>query len=455
MNRDSKAASATADDSAVDLTAPSTSTFAATLTSPSIIVPAPPAPRLAANAWLGQYQLIRELGSGGMGIVFEAEDECLHRRVALKVLRADLPAPDVARERFLREARAMAAIESDHVVTVFNVGEASGRPYMAMQLLDGESLESLLERAPRLPVAESARIGREIALGLAAAHARGVIHRDVKPGNIWLESSGRVKLLDFGLALPRDGSHLTQTGFIIGTPAYMAPEQARAEPLDGRSDLFSLGVILYVALTGEQPFAGPDTLAVMRSLELHYPARVNVRRPDVPAAFSNLVMELLAKDRKDRPASVATVADRLGRSEIIHLTHLPVAPPALPEPPPPPVPYNPLLPARSAGAGGVSTFVRTSFVVACAAVAGVIYWQATNYGQLSIDSDLADAEIQIRQNGHLKQTSLKDRQFDLRPGRYELILQRPRDGHKLNRTVIEVRRRGHETVRVIRDPALR
>src|SRR5262245_49881086 len=184
MNRDSKAASVTADGSAVDLTAASTSTFAATLTSPSIIAPVT---RLADNAWLGQYQLIRELGSGGMGIVFEAEDECLHRRVALKVLRTDLPAPNVARERFLREARAMAAIESDHVVTIFNVGEASGRPYMAMQLLDGESLESLLERAPRLPVAEAARIGREIALGLAAAHARGVIHRDVKPGNVWLE----------------------------------------------------------------------------------------------------------------------------------------------------------------------------------------------------------------------------------------------------------------------------
>ena len=457
MNRDSKAASATADDSAVDLTAPSTSTFAPTLTSPSLVVPAPRAARLVPSAWLGQYQLIRELGSGGMGIVFEAEDEWLHRRVALKVLRTDLPAQEVARERFLREARAMAAIESEHVVTVFNVGEASGRPYMAMQLLDGESLETHLERAPRLPVPEAARIGREIALGLSTAHAKGILHRDVKPGNVWLESTGRVKLLDFGLALARDGSHLTQTGFIIGTPAFMAPEQARSEPLDARSDLFGLGVILYVALTGEQPFAGPDTLAVMRSLELHYPARVNVRRPDVPAAFSNLVMELLAKERKDRPASSAAVADRLGRSEITHLTHLPIAPPAVPEPPAPVVPYNPLLPARPADPGAVASFVRTLFLLAAVAVAVYAFWHfhVTNYGQLAIDTDIADAEVQIRQNGHLKQTSVKDRRFELRPGTYELVLQKPREGYKLNRTVVEVRRRGQETVRVMRDSSQR
>ncbi|MDW8263686.1 MAG: serine/threonine-protein kinase, partial [Phycisphaerales bacterium] len=174
--------------------------------------------------------------------------------VALKVLRPDLPPEQMSRDRFLREARAMASIDHENVCTIYQVDEADGRPFMAMQMLLGETLERRLERDGRLPVAEAARIGREVALGLAAAHAKGIIHRDIKPANIWLEAgTGRVKLLDFGLALPRDSVHLTRSGFVIGTPAFMSPEQARGEPLDARSDLFSLGVVLYLATTGERP----------------------------------------------------------------------------------------------------------------------------------------------------------------------------------------------------------
>ncbi|HVK07726.1 MAG TPA: serine/threonine-protein kinase, partial [Gemmataceae bacterium] len=207
--------------------------------------PAPPPPKF------GTYRSVRELGSGGMGVVYEAEDEWLHRRVALKVLRTDLPSEQRARDRFLREARAMAAVDDDHVVHIYQVGEQDGRPYMAMQLLEGETLESRLRREPRLPPREAARIGREIALGLAAAHAKGLVHRDVKPSNVWLEApTGRVKLLDFGLALLRNGADLTTSGFVIGTPTYMSPEQARGEDLDGRTDLFSLGAILYQMTTG-------------------------------------------------------------------------------------------------------------------------------------------------------------------------------------------------------------
>ena len=282
---------------------------------------------------LGQYRLVRELGAGGMGLVFEAEDEWLNRRVAIKVLRSDLSAEQVARERFFREARAMAAVEHENVCTVYQVNEADGRPYMAMQFLTGESLEARLERDRRLPVAEAARIGREMAAGLAAAHAKGLVHRDVKPANIWLESgTGRVKLLDFGLAMDRDNAHLTHSGFVIGTPAFMSPEQARGEPLDGRSDLFSLGVILYLMTTGDRPFDGATAMTVMRNLELHHPVRANVRRVDVPAPFSNLIMQLLTKDRKDRPASATLVADRLVRPEMVRPTHLPVAPPQVPSP---------------------------------------------------------------------------------------------------------------------------
>jgi len=450
MVRDPNPFPPAADDSVVDLTSSGTSSDSGT---PTIGFPPPVAAdkiELVPGVRLGQYQLLRPLGAGGMGIVYEAEDEWLHRRVALKILRTDLPAEQVARERFLREARAMAAIESDHVVTVFNVGDVRGRPYMAMPLLTGESLEARLDRERLLSPAEAARIGREVALGLTAAHARGLVHRDIKPGNIWLEAgTGRVKLLDFGLALVRDSSHLTHSGLVIGTPAYMSPEQVRAEPLDGGSDLFSLGVTLYLALTGERPFAGTDALAVLRSLELHFPARVNVKRPDVPAALSNLVMELLAKDRKDRPSSAAVVAERLARPEVTRLTYLPAAPP--PVPTTPAVTADPDWPPQSSDPNRMFVRVVSLIGLAVLALAGYAYYQATNYGRLSIETDVPDAVVEVRQDGQLKQTSRRERELDLRPGTYELILVSPKDGHRLTKTTVDVRRSGQATTRVVRE----
>jgi len=454
MVRDPNPPPLIADDSVVDLTSSGTSSDSGT---PTIGFRPPVADdkiELGPGARLAQYRLLRPLGAGGMGVVYEAEDEWLHRRVALKILRADLPAEEIARERFVREARAMAAIENDHVVTIYGVGEVGGRPYMAMPLLTGESLEARLDRERMLAPAEAARIGREAALGLAAAHARRLIHRDVKPGNIWLEAgTGRVKLLDFGLALVRDSAHLTHSGIVIGTPAYMSPEQVRAEPLDGQSDLFSLGVTLYLALTGERPFAGSDALAIMRSLELHYPARVNVKRPDVPAALSNLVMELFAKDPKDRPASAMLVAERLARPEVTRLTYLPTAPPTVPVAPT--TTNDPEWPPQSSDPN--RTFVRVVCLIGLAvmALAGYAYYQATNYGRLSIETEVPDAVVEIRLDGQFKQTSRKEREFELRPGTYELVLVSPKDGHRLTKTVIDVRRSGQSTSRVVRDMPLR
>jgi len=334
-----------------------------------------------------------------------------------------------------------------------------------MQLLAGETLETRLARAQRLAPAEAARVGREVAAGLAAAHAKGLVHRDVKPSNVWLEAgTGRVKLLDFGLALAREQSHptqpgdvrsgLTQPGFVIGTPAFMSPEQARGQVLDGRSDLFSLGIILYLMTTGERPFDGPTALAVMRNLEMHQPARVNVKRPDVPAAFSNLIMELLAKDPKDRPPSADVVAVRLARPEVTRPTHLPVAPPASLVRPRPPV---------FSAAGGRETspppprptarLVRVGFLSAIAVLSLGAFWYFdwSNYGRLEIDPVVPDAEVQIRQGGQLRFVSLADRTFDLRPGTYELVLLRPPTDYKLTRTTVEVGRGARETVRVVRD----
>ena len=409
---------------------------------------------LQPGARLRQYRLLRELGSGGMGIVYEAEDEWLGRRVALKVLRMDLPAQEMARERFLREARAMASIEHENVCTIYQVDEAEGRPFIAMQFLVGETLEIRLEREQRLTPPEAARIGREIALGLAAAHARGLVHRDVKPANIWLEEgTGRVKLLDFGLALACDNPHLTHSGFVIGTPAFMSPEQARGEPLDGRSDLFSLGIVLYLATTGERPFDGPTAMAVMRNLELHYPGRVNVKRVDVPPAFSNLIMELLSKERKDRPYSAESVAARLGRPEITRPTHLPVAPPAANPTAPPTLPRDagyyipPRPPVHSTSA------MRLLFMVAMASVvfAALWYFHFSNYGRIVIQPHGPDTEVQIRHNQQIKYTSVQDREFEVRPGTYELVLVRPKSGYKLTRSTIRVGRGNREVVEVVRD----
>jgi serine/threonine protein kinase/tetratricopeptide (TPR) repeat protein len=263
--------------------------------------------------WLGHYRILKVLGQGGMGVVLLAEDTQLQRPVALKVIRPEISQSLANRQRFLREARAMAQLRSDHVVTVYEVGQRDDLCYLAMELLEGESLESWLDRAGPPPLAETLRIGREMALALAAAHARGLIHRDVKPANIWLEASTRrVKLLDFGLARPQSADvHLTDPGLVVGTPMYMAPEQARGEVIDARADLFSLGTVLYQMLTGRPPFEGKTALAVMTAVVTETPPLASHLNSAIPLPVSALVARLLAKQPADRPASAEAVSAEL------------------------------------------------------------------------------------------------------------------------------------------------
>jgi hypothetical protein len=261
---------------------------------------------------IGPFDIVRVVGRGGMGVVLHAYDPSLARDVAIKVIDPQLANNEIARRRFCREARAAAAVTHDNLVAVHQVNEdePSGLPYLVMQLINGESLEQRLKRAGPLTVPEVAKLGMQAAAGLAAAHAGGLIHRDIKPANILLEApSDRVKLTDFGLARAAEDVKLTRTGFVAGSPLYMAPEQARGDDVDARADLFSLGTVLYEATTGTAPFEAKTPLAVLRRVsdETQMPlARLN---PDVPAWLSDAVDTLLAKEPQGRYQTAAEVAE--------------------------------------------------------------------------------------------------------------------------------------------------
>jgi hypothetical protein len=262
---------------------------------------------------LGPYRVLRVLGAGGMGVVFEAEALDGQQRVALKALRPALAASPSAQRRFMLEGEAGAALQHEHVVPIYQVGADRGIPFLAMPLLEGESLEDRLQREAPLPATDVLRVGREIAEALAAAQANGVIHRDVKPSNVWLEApSGHVRILDFGLARAVGGdAHLTQSGVVVGTPAYMAPEQARGEAVDPRSDLFSLGCVLYRACTGRLPFVGNNALATLLALAQDHPPPPAKLNPRLPPGLSALIMKLLAKRPGDRYGSAREVVAAL------------------------------------------------------------------------------------------------------------------------------------------------
>jgi len=287
---------------------------------------------------LGPYRVLRVLGRGGMGTVFVAEDVHLERKISLKLLKRDLISDADARHRFMREARTAAAVKDDHIVTIYQVGQAGNIPYIAMELLEGETLDDLIRRSRRLPIAEVLRIGREIATGLATAHEAGLIHRDIKPANIWLEDRGssvrsrtnlstgdidpsaptpmpgrsphRVKILDFGIArLTDSGANLTGTGQFVGTPNYIAPEQAAGDSVDGRADLFSLGCVLYEMLSGVRAFPGESVIEVLRSAAMSRHRSIQELVPEVPRGLVTLVDRLLEKDPKERPSSAAEVVE--------------------------------------------------------------------------------------------------------------------------------------------------
>ena len=274
-----------------------------------------PATRPDSLGRIGHYEVLQVLGKGGFGIVFRAFDDVLHRVVAVKVLSPQMAATSPARKRFLREARSSAQVRHENVVQVYEVGEQP-LPYIAMEFIPGETLQQRLDRTGPVEVADVLRIGRQIAEGLAAAHATDLIHRDIKPANVLLEGGTlRVKITDFGLARAADDASISQSGIIAGTPMYMAPEQAKGEPLDQRADLFSLGSVLYQMAAGRPPFRATGMLAVLKRVAEDAPRPIREIIPETPQWMCDIIAKLHAKKPEDRFQSAREVADILADCE--------------------------------------------------------------------------------------------------------------------------------------------
>jgi HD-like signal output (HDOD) protein len=258
---------------------------------------------------LGEYEVLEPLGRGAMGVVFKAFEPSLHRHVAVKMLAPELAASELARGRFAREARAAGSVQHDNVVAVHAVREAEGFPYLAMEYVRGGCLEARVQQHGPMPIPLLVSAAKQITAGLGAAHARHIVHRDVKPSNILIEDeTGRAKLTDFGLARVADDAALTADGALIGTPFYMAPEVIEGAPASFRSDLFSLGGVFYLMATGRVPFAGQTVAAVFSAVTCGTPPAPRRLRPNLPEWLERLILGLLRKDPAQRYPGAAEVA---------------------------------------------------------------------------------------------------------------------------------------------------
>jgi serine/threonine-protein kinase len=311
----------------------------------------------------GRYRIVKELGKGTMGVVYQAHDPQIDRMVALKILRPDRVTSESFVARFLKEARAIGRLSHAHIVTIYDVGEDHGTVYIAMEYLKGEPFNEVV-RSGRLTVPQCVEIARQVAETLDYAHRQGIVHRDIKPSNIILTEDSQVKLTDFGIARIEDtaAGQQTQAGEILGTPVYMAPEQVVGQQVDGRSDLFSVGVILYEMVVGHRPFGGNNIAAIFRAITHDAPEAPSAKDPFIPQRLSDLIMKSLAKDPAQRFQTGRQMAEALA-------TVLPAeGKPAVAPPPPPKAPrrsgFKPLVAAMllvvvlAGGAGGYYFFGR-------------------------------------------------------------------------------------------------
>ena len=253
---------------------------------------------------LGRYEIVKELGRGGMGIVLKGRDPKIDRMVALKIIKlSDVGDSDRERElleRFFIEARAAGKLTHPNIVTVYDVGEEAGMSFIAMEFVEGRDLASLLKERKKLPFREAARLVTQVAEGLAFAHEQGIIHRDIKPGNIMLTQKNAVKITDFGLARLQSAGSVTQTGHAVGSPLYMSPEQVQGQPVDGQSDIFSMGVMFYEMVTGKKPFEAETLTSIIFKIIQDTPPPVTQFDASLPDRVSAIIARMMAKDKKDR-----------------------------------------------------------------------------------------------------------------------------------------------------------
>jgi len=261
---------------------------------------------------LGRYQILSELGQGAMGVVYKAIDPLIDRTVAIKTINLDLSRDELANfeERFYREAKSAGRINHPNIVTIYDVGKTDNIAYIAMEFLEGQSLKEVLDVHTPMSIDRIVDVAAQVADGLAYAHENGIVHRDIKPANIMLVRDNVVKITDFGIAQMPTGSR-TLAGTILGSPKYMAPEQVVGKPVDGRSDLFSLGVVLYEMLTGETPFNGDNINTTMYRIVNEAPLPPKMITPRIPAAFNNIVGKALAKKPEERYQNAMEMAHDL------------------------------------------------------------------------------------------------------------------------------------------------
>jgi WD40 repeat protein len=393
---------------------------------------------------LGHYEVSEVVGHGGMGLVLKAFDQSLQRVVAIKVMAPQLATSATARKRFVREAQAAAAVRNEHVIDIHAVEGATERPYLVMEYVSGASLQERLDRTGPLEIKEILRIGIQAAAGLAAAHAQGLVHRDVKPSNILLENGvQRVKLTDFGLARAVDDASLTQSGVVAGTPQYMAPEQARGEAVDHRADLFSLGSVLYALCTGRPPFRASGSMAVLKRVCEDTPRPIREINPEVPDWLVAVIARLHAKDPAARFQSAAEVAELLNG----HLARLQQIVPAP-------------LPERTTGTrrrwaaavlllslGGLGLAEATGVTRVAATVIRILRPDGT----LVVETDDPGIQVTIEADGGLVLSGSGPQEVRLRPGLYRL--QASRDGQLIRTDLVTIARGDTRIVRVSREPA--
>lgn len=263
---------------------------------------------------LGRYKIIKQIGRGAMGVVYEAQDPLIDRIVAIKTINLQDLSPTEKQEyeaRFHLEARSAGRLSHPNIVTIHDLGECGGVPYIAMELLDGRELESMLKDGQWLPIQETLNIMIQVATGLAYAHEHGIVHRDVKPSNIMVLKGNRVKIADFGIARMDSWRLNTQSGKLLGSPMYMSPEQVSSHSVDLRSDIFSVGTLMYRMLSGQMPFSGNNTHSIIYKIVHEDPSKPSLLNPEIPDKLDSIIMKCLSKNPNDRYQNAIELVDDL------------------------------------------------------------------------------------------------------------------------------------------------